>query len=45
MLVAHGKVERQGEVVYVVPDRLEPLGLQGVEAARGEVPAMSRDFH
>ena len=27
MLVAHGKVERQGEVVYVVPDRLEKLGL------------------
>jgi error-prone DNA polymerase len=39
MLVAHGKVERQGDVVYVVPDRLEPLTLMGV------VPAMSRDFH
>lgn len=38
LLVAHGKVERQGEVVYVVPDRLEKLGLY-------EVPAMSRDFH
>lgn len=38
MLVAHGKVERQGEVVYVVPDRLEKLGLY-------QVPAMSRDFH
>ena len=38
MLVAHGKVERQGEVVYVVPDRLEKLGLY-------DVPAMSRDFH
>jgi error-prone DNA polymerase len=38
MLVAHGKVERQGEVVYVVPDRLEKLTLY-------DVPAMSRDFH
>ncbi len=38
MLIAHGKVERQGEVVYVVPDKLEKLGLY-------PVPAMSRDFH
>jgi error-prone DNA polymerase len=38
MLVAHGKVERQGDVVYVVPDRLERLTLY-------DVPAMSRDFH
>jgi error-prone DNA polymerase len=38
MLIAHGKVEREGEVVYVVPDRLEKLGLY-------QVPAMSRDFH
>ena len=38
MLVAHGKVERQGDVIYVVPDRLEPLSLM-------EVPGMSRDFH
>jgi error-prone DNA polymerase len=41
MLVAHGKVERQGDVIYVVPDRLEPLVLEEVR----EVPAMSRDFH
>ena len=38
MLVAHGKVERQGEVVYVVPDRLEKLTML-------DAPAMSRDFH
>ena len=38
MLVAHGKVERQGDVIYVVPDKLEPLHLM-------EVPGMSRDFH
>jgi error-prone DNA polymerase len=38
MLVAHGKVECQGDVVYVVPDRLEKLQLF-------EVPSMSRDFH
>jgi error-prone DNA polymerase len=45
MLVAHGEVERQGDVVYVVPDKLEPMGLQGVLRTRDEVPAMSRDFH
>jgi error-prone DNA polymerase len=38
ILVAHGKVEREGAVVYVIPDRLERLGLY-------EVPSMSRDFH
>jgi len=38
MLVVHGKVERDKNVVYVVPDRLEKLRLV-------EVPAMSRDFH
>ena len=38
MLVAHGKVEREGEVVYVVPDRLERLALY-------DVPSRSRDFH
>ncbi len=38
VLVAHGKVERQGEVVYVIPDRLERLGLY-------DIPSMSRDFH
>jgi error-prone DNA polymerase len=38
MLVAHGKIEREGDVVYVVPTRLERLALY-------DVPAMSRDFH
>jgi error-prone DNA polymerase len=38
MLVAHGKIERQGDVVYVIPDRLERLGLY-------DIPSMSRDFH
>jgi error-prone DNA polymerase len=38
MLLAYGKVERQGDVIYVVPDRLEPLRLMAV-------PGMSRDFH
>jgi error-prone DNA polymerase len=37
MLVAHGKVEREGDVVYVIPDRLEALALC-------DVPSMSRDF-
>jgi error-prone DNA polymerase len=38
MLFARGKVERQGEVAYVVPHRLQRLVL-------GALPAMSRDFH
>ncbi|HTB78339.1 MAG TPA: OB-fold nucleic acid binding domain-containing protein, partial [Polyangiaceae bacterium] len=37
MLVAHGKVERDGDVIYVVPERLEPLALGGM-------PSASRDF-
>jgi error-prone DNA polymerase len=37
MLVAHGKIERDGDVIYVVPDRLEPLALGGM-------PSASRDF-
>ncbi|MDB4993049.1 MAG: polymerase [Myxococcaceae bacterium] len=41
MLVAHGKVEREGEVVYVVVERLENLGVKGGAPLVG----MSRDFH
>jgi error-prone DNA polymerase len=37
MLAVHGKIEREGDVVYVVPDRLERL-------AGYDLPAMSRDF-
>ncbi len=40
MLLVRGKVERQGDVIYVVPDHLEPLALQDVP----DVPGMSRDF-
>jgi error-prone DNA polymerase len=41
LLVAHGRIERDGEVVYIVVARLEPLRLgDAVEA-----PSMSRDFH
>jgi error-prone DNA polymerase len=38
ILIAHGTVEREGDVVYVIPDRLERLGLF-------DMPSMSRDFH
>ena len=44
MLAAHGKVERQGDVVYVVPDRLERIGLSGEPKSGADVPSMSRDF-
>jgi error-prone DNA polymerase len=37
MLLVRGKVERQGDVIYVVPDHLESLSLV-------DVPGMSRDF-
>jgi error-prone DNA polymerase len=38
LLAAHGRLERQDAVVYVIPNRLERLGLRNV-------PSMSRDFH
>jgi error-prone DNA polymerase len=41
LLVAHGKVEREGEVVYVVVERLENLGVKG----GAPIVGMSRDFH
>jgi len=41
LLLARGKVERQGEVVYIVVERLERLRLSD----RAHVPPMSRDFH
>jgi error-prone DNA polymerase len=41
MLVAHGKIERDGDVVYVVVRALERLTIP----ADGAVPSMSRDFH
>ncbi len=46
LLVAHGMVERQGKVLYVVVQRLEPLvtpALRGLGTG-GEM-AVSRDFH
>ncbi len=39
LLAAHGKIERDGEVVYVVVKRLERLSIPR------EIPSMSRDFH
>ena len=39
MLVAHGKIERDGEVIYIVTRRVERL------AMREAIPSMSRDFH
>jgi error-prone DNA polymerase len=39
LLVAHGTVEREGEVVYVVVKSLEPLRV------KRPIPSMSRDFH
>ena len=40
LLVAHGTLEREGDVIHVLVKNLEPL-----MARRLEVPAMSRDFH
>jgi DNA polymerase III alpha subunit len=44
MLLAHGKVERQGQVIYVVPTYLEPLVAPAETSSTG-MPTMSRDFH
>jgi error-prone DNA polymerase len=44
MLLAHGKVERQGQVIYVVPTYLEPL-VAPAETSSAAMPTMSRDFH
>ncbi len=38
LLMAHGKVERDGDVLYVIVERLEPV-------ERRSFPSMSRDFH
>ena len=38
LLVAHGKIERDGDVLYVIVDRLERLDHRSF-------PSMSRDFH
>jgi len=38
LLGAHGKIERDGDVIYVIVERLEAL-------ARKQFPSMSRDFH
>jgi error-prone DNA polymerase len=40
LLLAHGKVEKEGEVVYVIVERLESL-----RVTEANLPAMSRDFH
>jgi error-prone DNA polymerase len=39
LLIAHGHLETQGDVVYVIANKLEPLAMQH------ELPGMSRDFH
>jgi error-prone DNA polymerase len=38
LLLAHGRIERDGEVLYVITQRLEPMD-------RRRLPSMSRDFH
>ena len=46
LLLAHGKIEREGEVVYIVVRDLEPLRLRDELVAQGDgLAAMSRDFH
>ena len=46
LLAVHGKVERgDGDVIYIVPDQLDRLGLLDAAASVSELPSMSRDFH
>jgi error-prone DNA polymerase len=42
LLLAHGLIEREGEVVYIVVQRLEKLVLRELG---GKIASMSRDFH
>jgi error-prone DNA polymerase len=44
LLLAHGLIEREGEVVYIVVQRLEKLLVPSL-GARIEDVSMSRDFH
>jgi error-prone DNA polymerase len=44
LLLAHGLIEREGEVVYVVVQRLEKLVVAALDT-RIERVSMSRDFH
>jgi error-prone DNA polymerase len=44
LLLAHGLIERDGEVVYVVVQRLEKLVVRALGTRIDEV-SMSRDFH
>jgi len=38
LLMAHGKIERDGDVLYVIVERMEPV-------QRRSFPSVSRDFH
>jgi len=44
LLLAHGVIEREGEVVYIVVQRLEKLALKSLRNKLENV-SMSRDFH
>lgn len=46
LLAVHGAIERDGSVVYVVPDCLEPIALVDATASHVvDMPSASRDFH
>ena len=42
--MAHGIIEREGKVVYLVVQRLEPMPRAALGADTGGL-SMSRDFH
>jgi error-prone DNA polymerase len=44
LLLAHGLIEREGEVVYIVVQRLEKLSIPAL-GKKMESVSMSRDFH
>ena len=45
MIAAHGKVQREGEVVHVVVDRLEDLTPDLARIGDADLAVRSRDFH
>jgi error-prone DNA polymerase len=44
LLLAHGLIEREGKVIYVVVQRLEPLSTPALKG-KADAWAVSRDFH
>jgi error-prone DNA polymerase len=45
LLLVRGTIERDGEVIYIVTRKLEPLTVRDEASGLVAMPSMSRDFH